>query len=173
MSCIVGIVNEYGVWIGADSLATTEDGQRRPIAAHKIIRNKGYLIGYAGSVRAGQLMDPHYFIPPKNILDFPDSLIQLLEEKGTLAKNSDELFLFPANILIGYKKKLYEILADFQLNEVVDFSSIGTGAPYAYGSLFETSHNPDLEAEDRIMRALKAGQCFDRSTGEPFEVKKL
>jgi ATP-dependent protease HslVU (ClpYQ) peptidase subunit len=173
MSCIVGVVNKNGVWIGADGLATTEDGQRRPIVADKIIRNKGYLLGYAGSVRAGQLMDPHHFSPPKNILDFADSLLHLLEEKGSVAKTTEELLLLPINILVGYKKKLYEILADFQLNEVVDFSSIGTGAPYAYGSLFETSHNPNLKTEDRVMRALKAGQCFDRSTGEPFEVKKL
>jgi hypothetical protein len=51
MSCVIGIANKDGVWIGVDSAATTEEGEIRPFIAKKIFRNKKYLFAYIGSVR--------------------------------------------------------------------------------------------------------------------------
>ena len=78
MSCVVGLVDNGSVWIGADGIATTDDGEKRPIKARKIIRNRDYLFGYTGSVRTGQVIDPYYFKPPKNIFDLPDALSHTL-----------------------------------------------------------------------------------------------
>lgn len=172
MSCVIGLVNKTGVWLGADGIGTTEDGQRRPGILNKIIRNGLYLIGFAGSIRGGQLTNPYYFKPPRNILDFPNFLIDLFQKSGCLEKTSEGASIHSCNFIIGYKKKLYEILADFQLNEISEYSAIGSGAPFAYGSLYETS-STNLKPEERLIRALKAAESFDRATGEPFEVHKL
>ena len=46
------------------------------------------------------------------------------------------LHMQPCNFLIAYKERLYEILMDFQLNEVMgNFTAVGSGAAYAMGAM--------------------------------------
>ena len=84
MSTVVGIIDDGKVWMGADSFATTSDGERRRIICNKIFLNSPYLIGYIGSVRIGQMLNPHYFQAPENIMDLPDAIYNQLKEKEFL-----------------------------------------------------------------------------------------
>ena len=174
MSTVVGLKTNKGVWIGCDSRASTEDGDVRPIIAEKIFSNGHYLIGFIGSVRGGQIIRPEYFKPPKRIYDWPDALIHQHSEKQCLVVGEQQTSLMACNYVIGDMRtgKLYEILVDFQMNEIEEMTAIGSGSNFAYGSLFST-RELNINGEQRVMMALEAAKEFDAATGAPLKVKKL
>ena len=175
MSCVVGLIDKGKVWMGADGIATTDEGEKRPIKTVKLISNGPYLFGFSGKVRPGQLLQPHYFDPPPNILDLPDALIELYGEKGCLITTDEQTSVILNNILIGYKRKIYEILLDFQLNEVIGgFTAIGAGCLFAFGSL-HTSFKlaPDMDPKERIKLALETASEYLTSCGPPYEIRSM
>lgn len=173
MSCVVGLVKGKKVWMGCDSFATTNTGERRPICTEKILKNGKYLIGFIGSVRGGQLLDPHFFKPPKNILDFPKKIMNIYHEHGSLFITENQISNQECNTLIAYKGGyLYEMMTDFQIDRVDGYTSVGSGSLFAFGSLHSTQ-DTDLTPEQRIIKALEAAACFDTATGPPFKVYSI
>ena len=173
MSCVIGLVQDGDVYMGADGFATTEEGERRPIIADKIIRNKDYLIGYTGSVRTGQILDPHNFEIPDQIEDFAEALREHLYAKGCVAITEGGIQMQTCNFLIAYKERLYELLIDFQLNEIMGaFTAIGSGAPYAMGAMF-VLEKVNIEPLRKLEYALGAATDFHTSCGPPFSYDKL
>lgn len=172
MSTVVGIVNKGKVWMGADSYASMDSGERRRIICNKIFVNPPYLIGYVGSVRVGQTLKPGYFDPPENVFDLPDKIIKQFKKKGCLGIDSDDQTIKHAsNFLIATPNgKLFEILVDFQINEVKDFTSIGAGSAFALGSLYTTRKKKD--PRKRIMTALEIASVYDIHTGPPFMIEE-
>jgi len=173
MSCVIGLLNEGKIYIASDGIATTEDGERRPIIATKIFRNGNYLIGFTGSIRTGQVLQPESFQPPKYIHELPDAIRNQFAEKGCLViHNESQQHHHACNFVIGYEGRLYEILIDFQLNEIYgEFTAIGSGAGYALGSLYSTKKW--TSPNKRLKTALKAAAEFDRSCGEPFYIEVI
>lgn len=170
MSCVVALIHENKVWMGCDSFATTETGERRPIGNEKVFRNGKYLLGFIGSVRCGQLLHPHYFKPPSNILDFPTKVIELFKIFGSLVVTPTQTVAQESNMVIAVKGgKLWELMTDFQLNPIPEYTSIGSGSIFAFGSL-HTTNNLYMHPQDRIKYALEAAACFDTGTGPPFKV---
>lgn len=173
MSCAIGLVSDDGIWFGADSAATTNDGEIRPITAKKIFRNGNYLFAYIGSVRGGQILYPEYFKPPKDITFLVDNIIEQCRKKECLGIDAEyQTAVHKCNYLIAHKNTLYEILVDFQINEISDYTAIGSGSPYAFGSLF-TTRKLKASPEQRIKLALAAAANFDTSTAPPFVIEKL
>lgn len=175
MSTVVGLKTNKGIWIGADSRASTEDGEVRPVVADKIFQNLHYLIGFVGSVRGGQLIRPEYFKPPANVKDWPDALINHYGNKGCLVVSEQQTSMMASNLLIADKRtgQLFEILVDFQMNEIENFTTIGSGSYYAFGSLFSTGELNIKDGNKRVEEALKAAAKFDAATGSPFKIVKL
>jgi len=173
MSTVIGIVKDGKVWMGADSYATTNDGERRRIICRKIFTNGLFLLGYIGSVRTGQVLKPEYFECPEHLHELPDAIIEQLKEKGCLAINSDtQCIIQESNFLVGTPDgRLFEILVDFQMNEIEDFTVIGSGSAFALGSLYTSRKWQDQEK--RIITALKAAAEYDMSTGPPFIVEEF
>lgn len=174
MSTVVGIVDNTGVYIGADSLASTEDGDARSIKCKKIFRTGDYLIGFIGSVRGGQVLYPNYFKPPKDIMGMPDAILKQCTEKGCLLTGEQSQSMHGCNYLIGFKGKLYEILVDFQMTEVDDYAAIGSGSYYAFGSLHTTNKmREEFTPQMRIELALEAAEEFSTGTRRPFYYEQL
>lgn len=174
MSTVIGIVQDGKVFMGADSYATTEDGVKRNLnRIKKMFTNGRYLIGFIGSVRVGQALMPHVFKPPKNILDFPDAMIAQMERKGCLGTEQEtQTYMQQSNFLIATPEgELYEILADFQINDIDDYTAIGSGSHFAYGSLYTTRQMKD--PKKRIKIALETAAFFDTSTGPPFVIEEF
>lgn len=173
MSCVIGLLQNGKLYIGSDGIATTDDGEKRPIIATKVFTNKGYLMGYTGSIRTGQLVGPKHFNPPSNVYELPDLIRQHILEKGSLIINGEtQQHMHSCNFLIGYQGRLFEILIDFQLNEIMgNFTAIGSGATYAMGSLFATKKW--TSPENRILNALEAASEYDRSCGRPFMIEVM
>ena len=172
MSCVVGLIQNGKLYMGSDGLATTEDGERRPVICIKIFTNKNYLIGYTGSVRHGQLIGPRYFDPPKSIYDLPEEIRKKFDESGAMMLMDNGQQMHASNILIGHKGRLFEILIDFQMNEVMgNFTGIGSGSPYAMGSLFATKKWKS--PEKRIINSLDCAKEYDRSCGRPYTIEVM
>ena len=110
MSCVVGLIQNGMVYIGSDGLATTEEGERRPVICIKIFTNKEYLIGFAGSVRHGQLLGPKFLDAPASVYDFPDAIREVFIEKGAIMTTDTGQQMHNSNILIGHKGRLFELL---------------------------------------------------------------
>ncbi len=173
MSCIIGLVQDGKLYMASDGIATTADGEKRPIVATKIHWNGNYLIGYSGGVRTGQLVaEGKLFAPPKEIINFPEAIREHLQEHGSMMVDDAQLHIQNCNFLIGYEGKLWEILVDFQLNEVYgEYTAIGSGAAYAMGSLFSTKDEQD--PEKRLTLALQAACEYDMSCGLPFTIESV
>jgi ATP-dependent protease HslVU (ClpYQ) peptidase subunit len=173
MSTVIAIVDDGKIWMGADSYATTSDGERRRIICKKIFINGPYLIGFVGSVRTGQVIQPKYFEAPEDVFEFPDMLLEQLANKGCLGTNSeDQSYFQSSNFLIGTSKgRLYELLTDFQMSEIEDYTSVGSGSPYALGSLYTTRRWKNQEK--RIMVALKAAAVYDTCSGPPYVIEEF
>lgn len=175
MSCVIALKYSGKVYMGQDGIATTEDGDTRPIICKKVFVNKQYLIGFCGSVRSGQLLYPHNFDPPKSVLDFPKAIRDHFMENGSLLNGTSEVGdRHEANILIATKNgKLYEMLVDFQMSEVINFTCIGAGSHYAFGAMEILRYAKGLSPEKKILKTLKISSKYSRSVGPPYEVQVL
>ena len=173
MSTVVGVVNKDGVWIGSDDYASSDSGEKRPIIVRKVFRNGGYLFGCVGSVRASQILFPKHFEPPEDIAFLPDMIRNHFKERGCISLSlDDQTEAHTSNFLVGYQGKLYEILVDFQMNQVSGYDAIGAGTQFAFGS-FYTTEKLKLRPEQRMKLALQAASKFDTTTGPPFIIEKL
>ena len=174
MSCVVGLVHNGKIYMGSEGLATTNEGEKRPIITNKVFRNGKYLFGFTGSVRTGQLVYPRNFTPPNDVFELPDAIREHLSIKGSLLTGEDQMQIHGSNFMIGINGVLYELLIDFQLNEVAgDFSAIGSGGAYALGSLFTTRKSYKMKPESRVKKALEAACEYDASCGPPFMIEVL
>ena len=172
MSTVIGVVENSGeIWLGADSMASTDEGFIRNFDAQKIFKNGSYTFAYIGSPRGGQLLREHIFKPPKDINLLPNAIYKQFEDNGALVTDDDSAIGTQCNFLVVFKKKLYEVYSDFQLNEIVTYTSIGHGSYIALGSLFSTEELK-YTPKERIDIALKAASRFSSATGPPFVIMK-
>jgi ATP-dependent protease HslVU (ClpYQ) peptidase subunit len=172
MSCVIGLKSGGVVYIGSDGAATTEDGDIRPIRTKKIIRNREYLIGFAGSVRTGQLIEPHNFKPPENIYDLVEQLRIMFYETGCLVTTEVGTSLCQSCFIISHQGVLWEILSDFQLNQIEgDFTAIGSGTPYAFAAM-DALNEQDLSPSEKIVKALEITSRYQATVRPPYYVEK-
>lgn len=178
MTCIVGLVNEGKVYMGADSagvggldIVTRKDP--------KVFLNGEFLIGYTTSFRMGQILR-YSFSPPKPregvepykymCTEFIDTLITALKDKG-FAK-VDNNVVRGGVFLVGYRGSLFIIESDFQVGEVYkNYDSVGCGYAYALGSLYSTE-KAGIGPKARVKLALAAAQEFSAGVREPFLIEE-
>jgi len=172
MSCLIGIVEDNIIYIGAESQATGDDGSIRPIFCDKMIRNGEYVFGFTGSVRAGRILKEATFQPPEDVELLGES-IRLLYKQVGLTTEGDMGDQCTSNLLIAHKGKLYEMLIDFQVNEpMYDYITVGSGSVYALGSLHSCT-DLGLTPEERITLALDAAIEFDAMCGYPIVIRNF
>lgn len=176
MSVIVGMKVGKKIYMGCDSAATSTEGIRRYIKIKKIIRypDGKYLVGVAGSVRVANLLSPDKFKPPASIKDFADKLRNVVITKGAITTDETNAQAIDSNLLIAVKGVgLYEVLSDFQLNEVSsNYSSIGAGSDFAFGCLFGLE-GLALTPKEKIERALEAACHFHGMCAPPFVFEEI
>lgn len=172
MSCVVGLKHNGKIYIAADGVSTNSRGDNIPVICDKVFWNGDYLIGFVGSIRTGQLLIPHRFTPPKNILDLPDAMYEHFSKKGALCEDEDGTHIHQSSFLIAWKGNLYDILVDFQLNETYgDYNALGSGSMVALGSLYTSTRVKD--PEKRILMALRAATAFSWAVGEPYTIEVM
>lgn len=177
MTCIIGLEEEGRIYIGGDS-ASVKGWEVRKLAYPKVFVNGPFIIGYTTSFRMGQLLqyklkldepknrnagdDGYKFIATK----FIDAVRKCLREGGfTKVENNTEE---GGSFLVGYRKNIYEIASDFQVNRLSDgLYAIGSGASYALGAM---KAQGNLDPSHRITKSLEISAYFTGSVLPPFTV---
>lgn len=170
MSCLIGYKTGNVFYMAADGAATTEDGDIRPVKIEKIIRRGEYLIGFAGSVRTGQLLGEYYMNEPDSIEDLVEEIRSMVTSYGCSVTTEHGVGMIQSCFIIIHADKMYEILSDFQLNEIEgDFTSIGSGAPYAFGAM-EVIQDLDLSPTDKLIKALDVVSKYQATVRPPHQI---
>lgn len=175
MTCIVGLVDNGTVYIGADS-ATLSDLTRTIQEDFKIFKKKKFLIATSGACRLTQILR-YQFNPPeyskkryKSVTDyiagdFIEGCRRCLRENGFSYKEKDQEF-FDGCFLVGFKDELFDISCDFTVMKVNNYATLGSGRDIALGVLYSVKGSP----EERITKALEAAAAFNVGVAPPFKI---
>lgn len=177
MTCIVGIVDEGRVWLGADSAGV--GGYDLTLRKDpKVFRNGAFIFGFTTSFRMGQLL--RYSFDPPELIDkdrvdafmavgFIDAVRECLR-KGGYASKKDERET-GGTFLVGVAGRLFRVEDDYQVGEsLTGYDACGCGEPYARGALYATKN---MHAENRINIALRAAEAHSAGVRGPFVVEVL
>ena len=154
MTIIVGIADKGNVYIGSDR-GVSDDMSIVSLSRPKVHINNDWAFGYSGSVGVGQLME---------LIDMPDAgedpYKTLRTDVVSHMRNAIDLYSnnnseYSADFIIGTQGRLFELsTADWSVAEVEE-TALGSGGPFALGSLFTTKDFP-ASPEYRIEMALNA-----------------
>lgn len=104
-----------------------------------MFQNGPYLIGFAGEIRGGQVLQPEFWKPPDDIIFFGDDIRIQFNKKGCCQKSDEGSDATGTGFIVGWKGRLIQITSDFQVAEYEDnFASIGAGADYSLSILYYT-----------------------------------
>ena len=166
MTCIVGIIHNELVYIGSDRAASDGDSILS-IKNPKVEVRDGWIYAYAGTIGIGQLLS---YIPLPAEVDDLLSYIRLtvVEE---LKKAIESFSYIPTEHdttwLIGKNGRLFELSSsDWGVVEV-DYTSIGSGSQYAFGSLYTSIDKSPIE---RIGMAIGAAITYSPSCQGPIDI---
>src|SRR5882762_132876 len=182
MTCIVGLVADETVYIGSDSLGTDENGKTLISTYGKIIRIGDFLIGKAGSIRMGQILQysfkpPEYnsdeYDPRKDTISCYMATLFVEEMKACFEKyalKDDDRGV----ILVGFKRRLFYISAhNYQIEEdVCGYNAIGCATDIALGSLYTTEGVADWLPGSRVKMALEASEKHNAHVRGPFIIEE-
>lgn len=179
MTCVVGMVENGDVHIGADS---------RGSAGHTYMTRKDskvfivedFIFGFTSSFRMGQIIKYHFNPPPRTENQSIDNyihttvlehIIKILTNKGynRISNNSIEGGVF----LMGYKGNLYEIEEDFQIGQTYSsYSAVGCGEDFAKSCLWTIDNlGFPLSITDKIKMAIKC--AAEHSSGVDTNINLL
>lgn len=177
MTCLVGLMQGGKAYIGVDGYATTDECERKPIICRKVFASDNYVVAFAGHIRTGQLLYPESgFNFPEDIYQIPNHMYLWLREFEAIGKDEVQMAMMQSNFLILKDNRLYEILMDMQISEIdpnMGFTALGSGTPFAMGSLYTTSLVEDSDAlspKVRIQLALDSAAEFIKNVGPPYQI---
>lgn len=157
MTCIVAVTDGKTVHMAADRGAS--DGHViLKLAKPKIHKNGEYLIGYAGSMSGGQLLQSIALpaIPKKELHSFMrtgflKALRDAIENYGIGTSEADE-----SVILVACRGRIFEISpSDWSVAEWRS-TAIGSGAPVALGAMYVMESNGVEDYKTIVTTAVEA-----------------
>ncbi len=168
MTAVVALETAHGVWIGCDSLISSE-GSKDYLKDPKWFRLGPFTIGWAGDLRTPQvalsLPVPRLRKPRENPLGY--TLSELVEPLRThLARRECPL---TDDWLVITGKSLFTLHNGYALTRSgLGYAAIGSGGPYVLGALEVSGENQD--PEDRIRQSLRAAAKHCPSVEPPFHI---
>jgi hypothetical protein len=175
MTCTVGIESPEGVWIGTDSISTDDSTQTsRAAEAAKVFHVGPYLLGFAGSFRAGDLLRYLRLPPPPArgplhrhlVTRVVPAIREAFGEGGTVATKSGEEY--GGATLLGVRGTLWQIHCDFAVGRPAEgYAAVGAGEVVALGALHATR---GLEPRRRVVCALEAAEAHAAHVRRPWRV---
>ena len=177
MTCIVGLVDKEGVYIGGDSAAVSEDDLSYNIRSDEKVFTKGeFIFGYSTSFRMGQLLRYKLKIPahPKGMDSTQYMVTFFIDAVRRCFEDNDYNEMMTADggsFMIGYKGKLYVILSDYQVAQAKEnYAALGCGENFAMGAMYASVEKDPIK---KIEIALSAAVAFSMGVKPPFNYVKL
>jgi ATP-dependent protease HslVU (ClpYQ) peptidase subunit len=174
MTCIIGLVHDGAVYIGADSAGVA--GMSLTVRAdEKVFRlGKKMVVGFTSSFRMGQLIryrmqgvePPARKLTDWMVTEFVDRCRDVMSDGGFLEKKNDRIS--GGSFLVGVHGRLFAIFDDFQVSEAAEpFDAVGCGHDLAKGAMFAT---PGCQPRNRVMTALRAAEAMSAAVRRPFRI---
>ena len=178
MTCVVGLVHDGKVYLGADSAGV--NGYSVTVRAdEKVFTNGAFTIGFAGSFRLGQLLRYSLKPPARSPCDdvreymatrFVDAVRECLKNGGYACRENDQEVV-GGEFLVGHAGQLLHVDSAYSVGIAMDgFAAMGEGEEVALGSLFST-RTRDLDAHQRLHLALSAAEHFNGAVRRPFLIR--
>lgn len=178
MTCIVGLADASGVYIGGDSAEMDDHLHVNVRSEAKVFKRGNFVFGFADSFRVGQLLRYRMTIPAIRqndlvkymVVDFVDALRKCLKRAGSSRKSEDEES-FSGEIMVGIRGRLFVIYTDYQVAEIKNgIQAIGCGREYALGAMFSTMGQ---DPSARINKALEAASFYSAGVKPPFKIMRV
>lgn len=176
MTCIVVLDDKDKILLGADSAAIEGNSVFSRSDSKIFKKNKNCYIGFAGSFRAGQLVQYAFNVPKQRptmddheflCTHFIKSLKSAFKKNDFVVDDDDNSVSF----IVVYNKKIYEIDSDFQVGiPIQPYFSIGSGAEYAMGSLYTSNSLVGVKADTKVKTALEAASTYCTGVQPPFKI---
>ena len=175
MTCIVALKTEKGVMLGADSCVGAEHravGKIEP----KVKKVGEYLIGTAGSVRAGQVIK--HCLSTKKFNEKDDFywhvLNVLVPEIRKAIKDAGAMSIehslesINSHLIIAHKNRVIVLQGDLGVIEYEDdFISIGCGEEWATGAMFAVAPS-DIKPKQILTLGLDAACRYSSYVRPPY-----
>ena len=184
MTCIVGLVHDGDIYMGADSAATNGMLNQVNRKDEKVFKKGNMLFDFTSSYRMGQLLKYNLNIPRPFVDEsletymytrFIDSVRDCFKKGGfsRVMQNEEHGGTF----LVGVEGRLFKISGDFQVGEsMMCFDACGCGEDLAKGAAYVlTKHdvNDNVPPEIIVTEALEAASVFSAGVGGPLKILKL
>lgn len=177
MTCIVGVVKGDTVWLGGDR-AATDNGFNRKIMKDPKIFMKGELgFGVCGLPKVLDALAHAIELPVQRggadrgflVGELVPAIREGLKRLDCTIDDSPYGTCFAGSMLMAYRGILYELQGNFQLvASDCGYGSVGSGAPFALGSLTETWRMD--HPRKRVIAALEAAADGNAGVAPPFDV---
>ena len=176
MTCIIGLINNKGVYIGADKSRSTSVFIHNTLI-EKVFRKDEYVIAYTESFRMGQLLQHSIKLPepPKKmtiafmVYEFVEIVREGFKEYGYSRISSNEESA--GSFIVGVNNSLFHIESDYQVDYLTDgFIADGSGSQYALGAMEALK---DVYPESRIAQSIKIAAKFCPSVTAEHSIIKV
>jgi hypothetical protein len=184
MTCIAAAIDDREIVIGGDS-AGVSGYDLHLYGGAKVFKKDGFLFGYSGSFRLGQVIE-HSFKAPKreaNVsLDtymatvFVDEVRASLK-RGGVKKVENEVEETEGNFIVGHAGRLFIVEQDFAILSIRDnFTAVGCGESAARGALYSERFGGGAvgsgrgTARQQVKIALLAAQHLSIGVRGPFRI---
>ena len=178
MTCVIGLVEQSRVWIGADAATTWGDTRLQVTSNPKVFRVGKFLIGSSGSGRTQRILRHGWNPPPQRKLALEtyistvvvDSMRKVLMDGG-VAEKKGNVEDAGGDVLLAYRGHLFRMDSDYAVDEArLPYDAVGCGAHIALGAMYAQKNTP---AKQRILTALRASQEHDWGVRGPFTIEVL
>jgi 20S proteasome alpha/beta subunit len=168
----VGLVSGDRVFVGADSMGSSDyeyDIRSDP----KVFRKgRSFLIGFCGSFRVGQLVQCG-FTPPRRTAKQTD-FEYMVSFSSALKRflHSEDASFEESSLIVAYRGKLYCVFEDFQVSaRSGKYDAIGSGSSWAKGAVGALlKHSSEMDAEAVVRAALEEAELHSTTTRGPFTI---
>jgi len=185
MTCIVALKTPDKIIVGADRLITYHDNYTELSKWPKIKKiGNTMILGSAGRYAENNIM-LNLFEPPENnstnlfsymTHDFVPALKSLIE-KHHLKDSEGNDYSCDATFIVAIQDSIFRISYTYDINEhVSDYAVIGSGEPYALGSLHTTDGFEEsfgITSQSRVLMALEAAEKYSPGVHRPFDLLEI
>ena len=177
MTCIVGLVDNDKVYMGADTFGSNRF-TGRSYKEKKIVKKGDMLIGICGDYKVINYIT-YEFTPPARTLKEDDrqyihrvgkAISTLLGIDNDCLEDSNSI---GASMIIGYNGELYLYESNGQVLTASDpYATTGSGSYHAEASLYSTQTTKD-KPRTRLKKAIVCASEFVLSVNNEFQIEVI
>ncbi|MGB9979386.1 hypothetical protein [Methanobacterium sp.] len=185
MTCVIGLIEDGTVYMGADRYSRGNDYSCSILKKPKIFKKENMLFGIAGYSRIADIIHYCFEIPERKADEdtyhylcntFFKTLSKCMEEYGHMGddEGASGILEFRGTILLGYEGELFEIGCGFEvIQNLKEYHTIGSGLFFASGAMEILKDDKSLSPQQKIKKALEVTSDLANEVAPPFDIIRL